>query len=358
VTGAKTRRRHGRARLIIAALALTFAGRAFGGAEEDWQKIIQLDAGPQPGTEITDVEQARRVTLAHLATQQAAYDDFLKKYPADPHGVDLRLRLAHLYSVRADLQRDPKARAEAAGILDKLAKDPALPKERVADVEFARVALFMRSVNPASAAARDALTTKVLEFKSAFPGDRRVAPLLVELATLYDSQPIRKRSLLLQAEHLATDPETKGRAADDLKRLALLGKPLEMKFQSVQGETIDPAACRGRVVAIFFYADWSPPAMETLDRIAPLARKYAGARAQFIAVSLDQQQSTAAAALKARGIDCPLVCDGKGWDGPAIREPGINALPLVWLLDKRGVLRELNSADDCETRMRELLKAD
>jgi peroxiredoxin len=344
-------------RLPFPAAVLLLASAAWAGAaaDDDWQKIIQLDAGP--AGEITNAEQARHATVAHLATQQAAYENFLKQHPADPHTVDAKLRLAHLLSVRADAERNPKARSEAARVLDRLAKDPALPKERLADVEFAKIAIFMRGMNPELPSARESLAEQARRFQSHFPGDSRIPPLLVELATLYDSQPPHKTALLQQAQKLAADEELRCRIADDLKRIAMLGHPVDLKFPSLDGENIDLAAYRGRVVVVCFFAAWSPPSMESLDRVASLGKKYAPNRVQPIGVSLDHEKATAESALKSRGASWPVACDGKGWESPMVRGFGINSLPLVWVLDKGGVLHALNSAHDCEAGIRELLAA-
>jgi hypothetical protein len=41
----------------------------------------------------------------------------------------------------------------------------------------------------------------------------------------------------------------------------------------------------------------------------------------------------------------PINFDGKGWENAVARPLGINALPTVWILDKRGILRTLNARD-------------
>jgi peroxiredoxin len=344
-------------RCAIAALLLfaVVARTSFGGADEDWAKITELEAGPR-GEAATD-GQARSATIAHLAVQRAAHDDFLKNHPDDPRTVDVRLRLAHLLAVRADALGDHRARAESGRVLEKLLKDPALPRERVVDVEFAKIALHMRRMNPDHAAARESLEGQTARFEARFPDDRRVAALLVELATLYDSQPPRKQALLDRASRLTKDPDLQRRIADDLRRIKMLGATVDLKFRSVQGEDVDAGAYRGRVVVVCFFADWSPPSMQALERVRGLEKKYARDRVQLLGVSLDQDRAALDATIKARGMSWPVAWDGLGWESPLVRLFGINTLPTVWVLDTTGSLRALNAANDCEIRVRELLKA-
>ena len=58
--------------------------------------------------------------------------------------------------------------------------------------------------------------------------------------------------------------------------------------------------------------------------------------------------------LKARGITWPVAFDGKSWEGELVRSLGINALPTVWLLDKRGRLRVLNASAGTAELLRQL----
>src|SRR2546423_475845 len=97
-----------------------------GDANEDWQKITALDAGPR--VEFKSREEARVITLRHLVTQEKALRDFLADHPADPRGIDARLRLAHLLAARGDLQPSREAADVARQILNDLEKSAATPK--------------------------------------------------------------------------------------------------------------------------------------------------------------------------------------------------------------------------------------
>ncbi len=64
---------------------------------------------------------------------------------------------------------------------------------------------------------------------------------------------------------------------------------------------------------------------------------------QIITVSFDENRENLDAALRALDISWPTYFDGKGWGNEVARPLGINALPTVWIVDRRGNLRVLNA---------------
>src|SRR5207302_11429221 len=133
---------------------------------------------------------------------------------------------------------------------------------------------------------------------------------------------------------------------DDLKRLETLNKPVALKFMSDGGEEVDVKDYRGKLVLVYFFANWSPPSMLGLTLTRDLAQKY---RVQPIGVSLDADKATLLANLEKYKIDWPVFFDGAGWESPFVRSLGINALPTLWLIDRRGNLRTLNARVRTET---------
>ena len=87
----------------------------------------------------------------------------------------------------------------------------------------------------ADLAGRDGLLKEVRQFDADYPGDRRLAGLLTELANLYDEAPDQKKALLNEAATRATDPALRDRIADDQRRLSLLHHPLNARLQPLQG---------------------------------------------------------------------------------------------------------------------------
>lgn len=339
--------------IVLATWAtLSGAGLLYASADEDWQSIIEAEAGPQ--VEVKSRKEAQHMSLAHLGKQEQALRGFFSRYPDDPRAIDARIRLSHLLATRSDLMGTDAGYEEAVRMLEKLAKDRVLPRERQADIAFARIVVAMRRARNPNARQREDLLARGQNFEKAFPQDRRVAALLTEMATLCDADPKRKEALLRSALPRARSEELKSRIQDDLRRLALLGKPVEWEFTSAQGERVSLASYRTKVVLIYFFADWSPPSQVGLAEIKYLAAQ-GGERMGVIGVTLDESPGAALASLKEHGVDWPVYCDGKGWESELLRGWGINALPTLWIFDRAGNLRALNASNDGATVVKRLL---
>lgn len=340
--------------IALAAGLCVAAPRAMPAAEADmaWQQIVALDAGPQaaPGK----VVDGRAAALAHLQRQERVLRYFIASHPADPRGFEARLRLSRVLQIRGDVEGSPKAFGEAQRILDELEKSAA-PDQR-AEVAFAQVTLLMRSLRAPGAQQKDRLLAAAKKFQREFSGDRRLASLLAEVATLFPLQPATMRSLLEDANALARDEDLKGRIADDLKRLNLLGQPVSLRFDALDGSAFDIEKLRGSVVLIAFFAVWSQPSLTALETLKKVVADLPRDSVRVVAVSLDTQLEPLAAHVQKQSIGWPVGCDRKGWESPLVRSLGINALPTVWLLDKQGRLRSLNALEGTASQVRQLLR--
>ena len=272
----------------------------------------------------------------------------MSAYPQDTHCFGAKLRLAHIFAVRSGMKESDADWNESTKILDGL--DSSAPPEKKPDLAFVRVSFAMLRLKAGDSREAEALLAKARDFQQTYPQDRRVAPLLAEFATLFDEQPARKESLLREARLAAKDPGTQQRIDDDLKRVSLLDKPLDLHFTSIQGKPVDLKECSGKVVLVVFFAEWSAPSIKVLDGVQAALKK--SPQAQALGVSLDQSPEKVAAFAKAHSFAWPIFCDGQGWNSQLVRSFGINALPTVWLVDQRGILRRLNVRADWDEAIR------
>jgi peroxiredoxin len=336
---------------ILAGLLLTaFAGAA--DVETDWKTITALDAGPQQQPK--SAEEARTLILVHLTKQERALRSFIETYPKDARVFEAKLRLARLLQIRGDLDESEALRAEGKRMLDALEKT-ATPAQRV-EIDFSKITRLMRNMRQATPARREELLTAARKFYADYPTDRRVAALLTEVSTLFDSQPKIKEDLLLDAKPLATDEELKSRIADDLKRVRLLGQEVPLSFTSVQGKEIRLADFHGQPVLIVFFAGFSSPSLAAMTTVQKAVAELPKGSVQVIGVCLDEKRDMLDAVMKGRAMTWPVAFDGKGWESPLVRSLGINTLPTVWLLDGRGRLRSLNAAEGTASQVQQILR--
>ena len=322
-----------------------------GSPDQDWAEVVALDAGPsaQPRT----AQEARALALEQLDRQERGLRVFLKEHPEDAHAFEGRLRLSRLLQIRGDVQGNTKAVEEARQILEKLVA-LAKPEQRV-EVAFARVTFLMRTMGKPTREKRDQLLEAARRFQREYPDDRRIAPVLVELAKLYELQPKTMKMLLTEALAGTRDAELKERISDDLKRVDLLGQPVAFSGSTVEGSNFDIGSLKGRPVVLVFFARWSIPSMESIEALKRDLAQLPADAVRMVGVSLDSPAEAVSQWKTQQARAWTILCDGRGWESPAVRGLGINALPTVWLLDKQGRLRSLNGLESFLSQIRQLI---
>jgi peroxiredoxin len=340
----------GTANLPIGLASLRAQESAPGDADGAWQQIEAMEKNA-PSGQWTTREQAQTGTIEYLGKQEQALRAFIAAYPGDAHAPDAKLRLAHLLATLADIEQDPGERRASDTVLDELERDPAM-KGRRADVEFARVSIFMQRVDALTGENRATLLEKARAYAEEFPEDRRVAPLLAEVASAYEDSPRTARALLEEAAPKAKTAELRARIGDDLKRLSLVGKPLDMKWAAVDGTSVDLRKLRGKVVLVYYFASWSAPSMAELDWVRQLVARFPAESVQALGICLDNDPVSVPSMLADHQITWPVYCDGRGWTGDLVRSLGINELPELWIVDRNGVLRALDAKGDAATLIR------
>ena len=339
--------------LVIASL-LGSAALSFAGAPEDWNAIIALDAGPSKKP--TSREEAILLARTHLSLQQKALETFIAKYPDDAHAFDARLKLADVLAARGKMDGNQKDIDTAMMMMVNLEKTPGAPFDKRADAAFHRVSLSMQGLRGSTARMRDEIVDSAKSYAANYPGDKRGPRLLVEAATICDDVPNQKRALLQQAQTLTREDSLKQRIADDFKRLEYLGQPLNVRVQPLQGEAFNLSALRGNVVVLIFWAAASPPSLLWLRDFRTAYEDLPRTNLRVVTVSLDENRKELEERLQVLQASWPTQFSGKGWEDPLARSLGINALPTIWVLDKKGVVRTINAKSNYETWIRQLLR--
>jgi len=328
--------------------------RLSAGVEEDWRYIVSLDAGPKrkPATR----DEAALLARKHFLVHRKAIEQFLLRYPSDLRAFDAKLRLARILAAEGKMAKDQSEVDDALELLGELEKSPGVPREKLADAGFARASLSMQKQKDNSERVRESIIWSARNFTAKYPGDRRGPRLLVEAATVCDEVPNQKRDLLEEALRVTDEEPLKRRIADDLRRLDLLGKPLELKMTALGGGEIDLFKLRGNVVVLIFWSVDSPHSLLWLRDFRSSWETLPRDRIRVVTVSLDENQRTLDSRLRELRADWPTHFDGMGWHSPIARSLGINALPAVWILDKKGILRSINARSSYEAWIHQLLR--
>lgn len=341
--------------LSLSALSLSPA-MATPQADQAWGTITALDAGP--GKLPTTREEAQTIAVQFLQAKEQALRSFLAAHPSDPRATEALIRLAHVMTTQSDFKGQPAIYQNAVAMLEQALAlaTKAQRQEEMAQLTFAKISLTMRRAAAGTPQDRDRLLAQIRSFERQFPSDKRLGALYAEVATLYDQQPKQKQKLLEEALKHARSEEVKGRVLDDLKRLSYLGQPVTVKGKSVEGEVIDSASHRGKIVLIYFFAGFAPSSLDGLAEINALRSAIPASQLEIMGVCLDPTAEAVQAIAQAKGVAWPLIWEKAGWQSPLLRGFAINALPTTWVLDKSGTLRTLNAKDEVEGLVRSLLK--
>lgn len=338
--------------LALLLVLLPLGARA--GADEDWAAIVAMDAGPRKKP--TSREEARLLARTHFLAHRTAVETFLRKYPGDSRLFDAQLRRAALLAAEGNLDGNQKKIDEALTLLAELEKTPGIPSEQLATAGFQRVSLYLQVQKGSTERMREAIIDAAQGFVAKYPADRRGPRLLVEVATLCDEIPNRKRLLLTEAQRLTSEEALKHRIADDLKRLDLLGQPLDLSLTSPSGKSFTLASLRGQVVVLIFWSAESPHSLLWLRNFEAAWKKLPKDHLRVVTIALDTNRKAFTEKLAALPPAWLTHLESKGWESPLARRLGINALPTVWILDKKGVLQTLNAQTDYETWIRQFLR--
>jgi thiol-disulfide isomerase/thioredoxin len=165
----------------------------------------------------------------------------------------------------------------------------------------------------------------------------------------------------LAEQHLAAYPEApmnqeiQAMIARNAETAKLKSAPLDLKFTALDGTEVDLAKMRGKVVLIDFWATWCGPCVKEIPNVVEAYEELHPKGFEVIGISLDQDKAKLEAFIKEKGMAWPQYFDGKGWQNEISSRFGIQSIPAMWLVNKKGILVSTNARKNLQDEVEKLL---
>jgi thiol-disulfide isomerase/thioredoxin len=154
----------------------------------------------------------------------------------------------------------------------------------------------------------------------------------------------------------ASDPEMRAAAAGEVTLLNRLNKPLALSYKSIEDKPVDLAKLKGKVVLVDFWAMWCAACIQELPNVLKIYEELHDQGFEIVGVSFDEDCEEMKRFVTRNKIPWPQFCDGAGWKNGVNKEFSIHALPSMFLVDKKGILRDMRARENLGDKVRALLK--
>jgi thiol-disulfide isomerase/thioredoxin len=332
---------------LFAAAALAEDLSTYQTADALWAHVQELRK--EPATQPKTRDEMIAMVKDWFGKQREAAEAFLVKYPGDQRRWEAKMIVLQTAMQLSQVPgADPATKISADTVLkdlEAIVAAPDAPVDTKGEAAFIQAMMQTEKLDPTD----PGTVATVLQAGDAFLekyGSHRFAPQMrqaqLQIAGQYPS-PASEAFLkkIAEGKDEALASTAKQLIVSQQKTKELTSKPMELKFTATDGKEVDFAKLRGKVVLIDFWASWCGPCIAEMPNVVATYQKLHDKGFEIVGISLDQDQAEMDAALKKHGMIWPQQFDGKGWKNEIAETFGIKSIPATWLIDKKGMVRDV-----------------
>lgn len=287
-----------------------------------------------------------------IKRMSALLDEVVKVQPeAKAEIAGAQLEFLSLLNVLGD--------ADARASLDQLAKGGG---PQALDAQAAQQ-LTAYWNDPKDEAAQSKALDAVEKLAKANPKSDALTQVLMKMATMgASSKAVAERAEGIIISTLTGEgaQQVAVRLKGEKKLRDSVGKPIELTGTQVDGSPFSTKAWKGKVILVDFWATWCAPCLAELPRVKKAYLNHHAKGLEILGVSCDSDAAELTGFLeKNKDMPWPQLFDAKEnpklqWN-PIAKEWGINGIPSMFLIDKKGILRSVEARKNFEEEIPKLL---
>jgi thiol-disulfide isomerase/thioredoxin len=306
--------------------------------------------GKEPTKDQIEAYRTEQGRLAGIAADKAK--EFLAKYPDHTKATEAKRQYARMLQTAVALGN--KARAEELSSLQaERLKDPSTPEAERFRLRAQQLMTEMQSNMKEGDDQMAAYEKVARQLIKEYPKLSDPYQMLLSVAGSSDEK--HAKELLKEIAAADVADELKEQAKALAARYERVGQPLEIKFKATNDQEVDLQGMKGKVVLVDFWATWCGPCVKEIPNVRAAYEKLHPKGFEIVGISFDSDRTKLDDFVAKEKMPWVQYFDGKGWGNEFGKKFGINSIPAMWLVDKKGVLRELNARADLEKKVEKYL---